>query len=414
MDKNRAARYSAGWVLGLLGVVLVHPPALQALAAEDRPILAVETAFEGGSGLVQAVDQETRLIRLVPTPHKDRGWACWWFVRVTGIRPGETITLDVGDGPWATPDRAMVSLDRRTWQHTEPGKRSGKRIRYRPTIDAREAWFAWGPPLLPSDAAELVRASAAQCPHAKAFELCRSREGRPVPALRVEEPARQDSRRLGIWVGARQHAWESGSSWVCRGLVEWLVSDDARAAALRKKALVVVVPIMDVDNVAIGAGGKEQKPHDHNRDWSDNPYFPAVAAAQREIRRLDAAGTLDLYLDLHNPAANDLVPFFFVPHRQAWPDPAWESLQRFLAAARAEIAGPLAYAGMLRQTGPAYDRQWQTISDHWVRRNTRPQVLTLSLETPWNTPHSTPEGYLRIGRQLGLAIERYFSAGSGK
>jgi len=410
MDTTLAARNPVGWSLALLGIVLANPPAPEAAAAEERPALAVESSFEGGSGLVQGIDQQKRLIRLVPTPHKDRGWACWWFVHVTGIRPGETIALDVGDGPWATPDRAMVSIDRRTWQHTEPGKGSGGRIEYRRPIDAREAWFAWGPPFLPSDAAELVRAAAARCPAATPFELCRSREGRPVPALRVEEPAGEGSRRLGIWVGARQHAWESGSSWVCRGLVEWLVSGDARAAALRKKALVIVVPIMDVDNAAIGAGGKAQKPHDHNRDWSDNPYFPAVAAAQREIRKLDAAGAFDLYVDLHNPARNDLVPFFFVPHRQAWPDSGWESLQRFLAAARAEITGPLAYAGMLRQTGPAYDRQWQTISDHWIRRNARPQVLTLSLETPWNTPHSTPEGYLRIGRQLGLAIERYFQS----
>jgi hypothetical protein len=34
--------------------------------------------------------------------------------------------------------------------------------------------------------------------------------------------------------------------------------------------------------------------------------------------------------------------------------------------------------------------------------------VSLTLETPWNTPHSTPEGYQLLGAQLGLAIERYF------
>ncbi len=32
-------------------------------------------------------------------------------------------------------------------------------------------------------------------------------------------------------------------------------------------------------NLLYGAGGKEQKPHDHNRDWSENPHWFEVAAA---------------------------------------------------------------------------------------------------------------------------------------
>src|SRR5262249_31052985 len=154
-------------------------------------------------------------------------------------------------------------------------------------VDAEEAWFAWGPPFTIEDAAALVKASEKQCPHAAAFELCRSLENRPEPALRVSEPGVKDEERFGIWINARQHAWESGGSWVCRGLTEWLVSNDERAESLRKKALIYIVPIMDVDNVAIGAGGKEQKPQDHNRDWSDKPHFPAVAAAQKKIKELD-------------------------------------------------------------------------------------------------------------------------------
>jgi len=34
-------------------------------------------------------------------------------------------------------------------------------------------------------------------------------------------------------------------------------------------------------------------------------------------------------------------------------------------------------------------------------------VVAVTLETSWNTPHSTTEGYRTVGRQQGLAIERY-------
>ena len=48
-----------------------------------------------------------------------------------------------------------------------------------------------------------------------------------------QTPFRIGSKRYGVWIQARQHAWETGGSWVSRGLIEWLVSDDPRAETLR-------------------------------------------------------------------------------------------------------------------------------------------------------------------------------------
>ena len=368
--------------------------------------LRVVTDFEGGSAKVETLDQEKRLVRIVPTPHADRGWRCWWYFKLVGVTPGDTITLDVGEAPWATPDRAAYSLDGRNWQQTAPGKREGKRIVYQQKIDAAEVWFAWGPPFLPSDAAALCKQAAERCRYAQQFQLCRSREGRPTPALRICPPESDKPARYGAVVVARQHAWESGSSWVCRGLIEWLVSEQPEAVALRKQAEIVVVPLMDVDNAAVGAGGKEQKPHDHNRDWTEQPYFPAVEAVQKIIRQMDSAGRLDLFIDLHNPAANDPT-FFFVTPRNLLSDIGQRNLERFVAAARAEITGPLPLSEKTRESGPGYDKRWQAISKNWVAQNTQKHVVAVTLETAWNTPQSTTEGYMTVGRQLGKAIQRY-------
>jgi hypothetical protein len=176
---------------------------------------------------------------------------------------------------------------------------------------------------------------------------------------------------------------------------------------LRKKAEFVVVPLMDVDNAAIGAGGKDQKPHDHNRDWTDQPHFPAVAAVQKLIRQMDSGGRFDLFIDLHNPAANDPT-FFFLTPKDLLTELGRRNTDRFVAAARAEINGPLPLSQKSRESGPGYDKRWQAISKNWVTQNTRKHVVALTLETAWNTPHSTTEGYLTVGRQLGKAIHRYF------
>lgn len=383
---------------------------------EQKHVLGVEIDFPGGSGEVESLDQQHRVVRLRPTPHKDRGWECWWYIKLSGVRPGETITIDVGDAPWATPDRAMFSLDNQHWRHTEPGSRDGKRIVYRQQIDGATAWFAWGPPFVPADSRKLVDWAARQCEHATVFELCRTRDDRPVPALRINTPT-EDAKegddgekgapRYGVWIQARQHAWEAGSSWVCRGLVEWIVSDDPRAVALRDEAEITIIPIMDIDSVAIGAGGKNQVPQDHNRDWSDKPHWNAVAAAIKQIAERNEAGRFDLFIDLHNPGAGNRNPFFFVTPRELLSDQGRRNLDRFLAAARQDITGPLSFVGETRESGVSYDRLWRNISKNWVSFHCHEHVVSVTLETAWNTPNSTTDGYLTVGRQLGLAIERY-------
>ena len=375
-------------------------------AAEKLPTLAVDIDFSGGSAVVEAIDQEERLIRILPSDHPRHGWRCWWYIHVTGIKPGETLTLDVGGGVWATPDRATYSSDREQWQHTEPGKRDGQRIVFRQRIDAEEAWFAWGPPFVPEDSRRLVEQAAQRCKGAEVFNLCQTRGGRETPALKIS-PVGGKQPRFGIWVQARQHAWESGSSWVCKGFVDWITSDDASAAALREKAVIVIVPVMDIDNVAIGAGGKNQVPQDHNRDWTDEPHWRAVAAAQQAIAQLDDNETFDLFIDLHNPAANDREPFFFATPKDLLKPPGDKNLAAFLKIAKEQINGSLAYKGRVRESGASYDPAWKAISKNWVTTHCRPHVVAVTLETSWNTPASTTEGYLGVGSGLGRAIGDY-------
>ncbi len=365
--------------------------------------LRVVADFPGGSVRVEGI--EGRTVRVLPASHPGRGWDCWWYFRLEGIPAGAPLTLDVGGGVWATPDRAAWSLDGKEWRQTPPGVREKTRIRYTLEVPAATAWFAWGPPYVLADARAAVERAAAACPEAKAFELCRSRDGHSVPAVRV---GRIEGERFGIWVQARQHAWESGGSWVGQGFLDWIVSDDPRARELRGKAEIAVVPVMDADNVERGAGGKAQKPQDHNRDWSDEPHWPEVRAAQAGIKRLDAEGRFDFFVDLHNPGAGDKSPFFFVSPKDMLSEKGQANLRRFLDAAKEEIVGPLKHKGGVRESGKDYDpKAWERISKNWVTRSAKPHVVALTLETSWNTPESTAENYRRVGRKLGLAIEKY-------
>lgn len=393
--------------------------------------LRVTAAFEGGSAKIIGVDQTTRTVRFMPGGDALRGWPCWWYLRVDGLEPGQPLTLRLQassatrgerDRPlaaaWAMPTHATWSSDGRDWHQSEPGTRDGECMVYRIVLPGTErtAFVAWGPPFTPTMAAEFLAVLTRGNRHAWAETLCRSREGRPVPLLRVRQASGADLPRFGIWVQARQHAWESGSSWVARGFAEWCVSDAAEAAWLRQHADIFIVPIMDVDNAATGNGGKDAEPWDHNRDWSDQPRWAETAAAQRLVAGLAAQGRMDVFLDLHNPAPGDpsffylLDPQFLAPETVALRD-------LFVAVSSRRIATlkpPIPLSSQPKLTGPTYHPRWREISANWVAMHGNQQTVSLCLETVWNSPASTTAGYRAVGAALAAATQEYLATRPAK
>jgi hypothetical protein len=376
--------------------------------AHRAPILRVTTDFPGGSALIQSIDQDSRTIRLQPNSPVERGWACWWYFKLEGVEVGSTVTLEVGGRGFGLPDQACVSYDNRTWSQTAVGERRGARlIVYRHEAKASTVWFAWGPPFVLQDAVALVDEACRASPFAKKFELARTREGRPVPGVCIAEPGVADEARSAIWIQARQHAWESGASWVGRGLVEWLISNDSAAAELRRRAIVYVIPVMDVDNVEHGFGGKNQQPHDHYWDWGANAVYPEVRAAIERITAMIASGRFAGFFDLHNPDPSEKNILFYVPALPLLVPERVKIQDAFLKIVREETVGPMGFIGKLGPIGATYDPAVDTASDCWIAQHGRPSVISLTMETPWNTPTSTAAGYRKAGEQLGRSIERY-------
>jgi hypothetical protein len=373
--------------------------------------LTIDTNFPGGSARIESLDQAARKLVIRPSSHKDAGWECWWYFHLRGITPGEKLALTVRGMSFALPRQASYSLDGKTWQHTAVGKSEKGEVTYQLKFDQDHIWLAWGPPFQLSDAKQLISRALAANTGAKEFELARTKAGNHVPALRWEPSTSSNdskAKKHGIWLQSRQHAWESGASWVGAGFVDWLSSNEAEAKALRANTRIVYVPIMDVDNVERGAGGKDQKPHDHNRDWSDEPVFAAVKAAQGEIAKMDEAGEFDLFIDLHNPGPSDAKPYFYVTPADLHSKERAAKQAEWLTSAR-EFLGKekLGLDSKTRESGPGYHPLWRQISKNWVNQHSREHVVAVTLETTWNSPNSTQDGYRAYGRALGRSIQHY-------
>lgn len=393
-----------------------------AASGEGLADITVTTDFEGGSADVVRIDNEAGVIRVTPRARVRRGWPCWWYLKVGGARAGRSLTLKLSrsaeefrsgrvlDAAWSQPDRAAISVDNVAWTQTAKCRKTAGVATYAITAPAAEFWIAWGPPFLSSHADEILRSLKSRLPDAAIFELATSRGGRPVRGIRVGGDGAKGS--YGVWVQARQHAWEAGSSWVGRGFAEWLASNDPAAVQVRRSAVVYYVPIMDVDNVAIGAGGKEAVPRDHNRDWDEKPHYPEVAAAQTRIRELSSRGRFDVFIDLHNPGGSERRPYFFGPlNLDKLPPIQQQNHARWLAFTRSTISGPLPLEPRYKfATYVRTDEERDRMSANWVRNNTAPHVLSTTLETVWNTPHSNQQGYMQVGAQLGAALSRYLES----
>ncbi|WP_162006588.1 M14-type cytosolic carboxypeptidase [Roseimaritima sediminicola] len=402
------------------------------LFAETAVAFTVSSDFPGGSAELRELNAAEGYLEIAPAYHDQRGWPCWWYFRVDGAQRGQQLTVRITPSTqsfregrrlgaaWSLPQRAAISTDDVHWQQTEPGEIDRRGGTYTITAPASRFWMAWGPPFLPSHADDLLEAVAADLPAAERFELATTRQGRAVTAIRCGTPGAPHV----VWVQARQHAWEAGSSWVGRGFLEWVASDAPEAVRLRAHSEIVFIPIMDVDNVALGAGGKEAVPRDHNRDWAEQPHYPEVAAAQRRIGELAEAGRLRVFLDLHNPGANSKQPFYFGPYKdEPMSAQGRRNYQRFLTLSVATMTEPLAmerayqYASYIKTA-----EERGRMSRNWVADHSDDDVVALTLETAWNTPHSTTQGYMHVGRGLAQTVARYLAtveetseeAGSGK
>jgi hypothetical protein len=403
--------------------------------AGDAPRLRISSDFPGGSAKVLSIDPDNNTVHITPAGDPKRGWPCWWYFRLDNAATGKPVVLEVtanqgmvrtGDGDntrklpanYSLPEYAAFSTDGTNWEHTAKGERQDDHSTYRINAPTSTLWLAWGPPFTLKDADQLIQKTCDLCPYAKSFVLARTRGGRPVSGVRISQPGAAGGPRYGVWIQARQHAWESGSSWVAQGFVEWLVSNDPAAESLRQKADIVIIPVMDVDSVEEGQGGKEQIPHDQDEDWHPKPYFPEVAAGMKSLYALAQAGRLDLLLDLHNPGFSARDIDFYVAPTQLLPPERVANEQNFFNIVKEQMTGAIKFNGRIGPDNDTYDPVMNKCVDAWTAAQSRPYVVSLTMETPWNISAGTPAGYLKTGEQLGRSINLYLQPtnrpGAGK
>lgn len=304
--------------------------ALRLPAMAQTPPITINTGFEGASlGKVERLG-ETAFRLHVQGQYDERGHnrqATWYYFRMDGVRGRElvlTLTDLVGeynDRPGAVAMNAdtvpVFSADGRRWQHFPAmewdDSRKEATLRFRPESDSVR--IAHIPPYTPRDLVRLL-AEVDRSPHARVEVIGKTVQGRDLHLVTVTDAGGDESARKIVWLQARQHAWEAGTSQVMEGALRFVTSDDERAAELRRRVVFKFVPMGDPDGCVNGKVRFNANGYDVNRHWDEVDLrrkehlekMPEIWYVKKALHAQVTGGRpIDLLVNLHNTETAEYI-----------------------------------------------------------------------------------------------------------
>ena len=269
------------------------------------PQIAVETNFEGGNTQVVSINNSANTVKIKATYKTGDTHASVFYCKITGYNTSLPlkIQLQTIDQTY-TPVLPAYSYDKISWIRITGTFISDYKEYIIANTQAGEIYFSMGYPYLYSTLLNFAE-NLSTNNYVQVSDIATSLQNRSVKLFRFTDNCIPDSLKYLVWFIGRQHAFESHSSYVLEGLMSFLASGDSKAAKLRKRAIVYIVPMMDVDMVYNGGTGKDQIPVDFNRDWDSPSYWSAVIAVKQKVLETAALNPLKIFIDSHDPWPSD-------------------------------------------------------------------------------------------------------------
>lgn len=225
--------------------------------------------------------------------------------------------------------------------------------------------------------------------------LCTSEKGRRVPYAEFGEGEN------AVLLTARHHSCESSGSYVLEGVIS------ALRGAFLKDLKVITVPYIDYDGVYDGDQGKNRRPHDHNRDYTENSIYNAVRAVKQLTENKRVLYAFDFHSPYHMGGRRD---YPFIVHASDS-----KNTEIFSGLLEQTTKGlPIAYS---RENDVDYGCEWnkrhdmpEKCSGYFSARNEN--LLSFTLENPYFGTENTPIGeeyYHALGKCFADALLLYHS-----
>ncbi|MBE6592636.1 MAG: carboxypeptidase family protein [Ruminococcaceae bacterium] len=344
-------------------------------------MIKIHNAFTGGNIRVRELCGDTVLLEN-EIRDTEGDWFYWAFC-VEGAE-GRELTFKLGSdrlgyfGP-------AVSHDLCEWHWLE--RVDGDSFTYRFGENESKVYFAHDLLYLPDRFSSFCKRKGLAV-----SELCKSKKGRSVPCLCL------GGGETSIIFTSRHHACEATGSYVMEGVIDELSSSPL------PNSRVLFVPFVDYDGVVDGDQGKARRPHDHNRDYTDEPLYAEVRAIMKHVDTYGVNYGFDLHSPWHKGGVNDTI--FVVRNRTDKLD----RYDRFSDIFENEITeGSMSYS---KQNDFPPSTEWnQPSANFGYTMNSRPDcTLAFSLESAYfGTPENkvSTERLIELGRCFARVIKKY-------
>jgi hypothetical protein len=300
-----------------------------------------------------------------------------------------------------------------SWGHINSTSYNGSVFTFSHTIESATEWIALGVVYNFSRWQDLV-ASSATHPHVTGVEiLTDTLEGRPLEMLVITDPNVSEESKEQVWVIARQHPAEIGGSWVCEGLVEWLLGGSLEAENMLDKSIFHIVGFMNPDGVVHGNYRLNTLGLNLNREWNNpNPLTePTVAAVeQRMIAEQNAGAEITIFIDLHSHSSLR-KNYFYYQNAASTSQEAYEDIRQLMMTY--ESYNP-DFTFSQSESGSDSDIR---LAENWASEVLGVPAVTFETSYqdvtygPFAGQPMTRERYKDLGGALGMALSDHYFAG---
>lgn len=346
----------------------------------------------------------------------------WFYFAVSGAE-GQTLTFRLTGtnqsnvpSHWNTAWPIASADGGETWVRVDgPVSHSSPNFTFTHEIQSDNERIAFHYPYTVTRADEKIVEWAAH-PHVDYSVIGESIQGRPIDLLQITDPAVDDSSKIGIWVIARLHSAETTASYSVERFIDYALSSEEDALALRAGAIINVVPMANPDGVVLGNYRNNAAGINLNRVWDGSANAstsPEVLAIQGEIDQWVAEGNSYVhFLDFHSTSgANPHFAF----HAAASVQPAnYPTPATYHADSRAYLALVNDFAPHFHPTQGASTSTSQLLAYH--RQRIQHGVLAFTPEGAYNYQNYGPNAgdfmtidqHLLTGEAMARALVAYY------
>jgi hypothetical protein len=274
-------------------------------------LLYINTHIENASPLNWHIDEKGNVILSLIYDYErfspNRAAGHWHFLIEASTGSEFTLILqnfhNIWNGRPGSPIKdntaCYISNDGKVWSHIHTDKIEDSRLKIRIRMENDSLFVARLQPYRIRELNKLL-SDIKDHPLVKIWPIGQTVQKRKLNVIQIgseEVPHR-------ILLRGRAHPWEAGTNWLLHGLIESILNEDAQNTEYLKGYCLYILPMINMDGVAMGKTRFNLNGKDLNRNWdkmADPHLAPENYALERFLQRLIENGHKpDLAIDFHN------------------------------------------------------------------------------------------------------------------